>query len=92
MRLTLTSPDGDENFPGELKCSVTYSLREDNGLVIDYRATTDKPTVVNLTNHTYFNLSGHDGGSISDHIIQIAADAYTPNDKHNLPLGTIAFP
>jgi aldose 1-epimerase len=89
VTLSLHSPDGDENFPGNLDCSVKYSLGADNGLRIDYKAVTDQPTIVNLTNHAYFNLGGHDAGHIGGHTIQVAADRYTPNDENHLPLGTI---
>jgi len=89
VAMKLHSPDGDENFPGNLDCTVTFTLTDDNGLVIDYEATTDKPTIVNLTNHSYFNLGGHDSGHIGDHVFQVEADSYTPNDEHALPIGTI---
>lgn len=89
VRLSLDSPDGDENFPGNLFCTVVYTLRADNGLQIEYEAETDKPTIVNLTNHTYFNLGGHDSGHIGGHTIQVNADLYTPNDENKLPTGEI---
>lgn len=87
--MNLHSPDGDENFPGNLDCTVTFTLKDGNSLAIDYEATADKPTIVNLTNHSYFNLGGHDSGHIGDHIFQIDADNYTPNDQYTLPVGTI---
>ncbi len=89
VRMSLGSPDGDENFPGNLLCTVVYTLRADNGLQIEYEAETDKPTIVNLTNHSYFNLGGHDSGHIGDHIIQVESDLYTPNDENTLPTGEI---
>jgi aldose 1-epimerase len=85
VRFTYESPAGEEMFPGTLNCTVTYTLGEDNALQIDYEATTDKPTIINLTNHSYFNLSGHDGPSIVDHELMIDADRYTVVDEHLIP-------
>ena len=73
--LTYTSPDGDQHFPGTLAMRVTYTLNNDNELRIDYEATTDKPTVVNFTNHSYFNLGGNGSGSVADQLLIINADA-----------------
>ena len=88
--LTYTSPDGEEGFPGTLACTVAYTLTDAGELVIQYSATTDKPTVVNLTNHSYFNLAGQGRGTVLDHVLQLAADRYTPNDTNLVPTGVIA--
>ena len=74
LELTLTSPDGDAGFPGKVEVKVTYHVGEDNSLSIDYRAETDKVTVVSMTNHAYFNLNGEGSGSCAGHTIRIAAD------------------
>lgn len=86
--LTITSPDGEEGFPGNVKITVTYTLTNDNELKIDYQATSDKPTILNMTNHSYFNLAGSGKGStILDHVITINADRYTPVDSALIPTG-----
>ncbi len=90
VRFSRVSEDGEMGFPGELTYSVTYSLTDDNELVINYEATTDKATVINLTNHTYFNLAGQDGSDILDHVVQLNADRYTPVDDTLIPTGEIA--
>jgi aldose 1-epimerase len=83
------SPDGEENYPGKLTVSVTYTLTEKNVLVIHYDAVTDRDTVINLTNHSYFNLGGYDSGSILDHVLTLDADTYLPTDKGLIPTGEI---
>lgn len=89
IALTYLSPDMEEGFPGNLHVEVTYSLLESNALKIDYVASTDKSTVVNLTNHAYFNLNGTGSGTVLNHLIEIKADSYIPVDKTLIPLGHI---
>lgn len=88
LELRYTSPDGEEGYPGKLDATVTYRLTEDNELRIDYEATCDAPTIVNLTNHTYFNLTGGTG-TILDHELRIDASAFTPVDTTQIPTGEI---
>lgn len=90
LQLTYLSKDMEEGFPGNLNVKVTYSLTGDNGFKAEYEATTDKTTVVNLTNHAFFNLNGEGSGTILNHTVQIYADKYNPIDSGWIPLGPIA--
>jgi aldose 1-epimerase len=85
-----TSPDGEEGYPGEVKAQVTYYLNDANELRIAYKATTDRPTPINLTNHAYFNLAGHNAGDILGHELTLKASKYTPTDDTLIPTGKIA--
>ena len=89
LTLSIDSPDGDENFPGNVTAVVKYTLGDDNSLRIDYSAQTDKPTVINMTNHSYFNLSGDPSHSAMDHVLYINADSYTPVDSTFMTNGEI---
>ncbi len=90
VTMTMDSPDGDANFPGAVKAVVTYTLTSDNALDITYEATTTKTTVINMTQHSYFNLSGDPTKPITDHIVWLNADAYTPVDSTYMTTGEIA--
>ena len=85
------SPDGEGNFPGTLRISVKYTLTNENALVLDYTAVPDADTVINLTNHSYFNLKGAGNGDIKDHVVQINANQYTPVDDLLIPTGKLAY-
>jgi len=89
VRLLHFSPDGEEGFPGNLNCTVTYALTDQNELRIRYTATTDKPTILNLTNHSYFNLAGAGNGDVLKHEMQINAPWYTPAGEGLIPTGEI---
>ncbi|MEK9612701.1 MAG: aldose epimerase family protein [Flavobacteriaceae bacterium] len=89
LKLFRLSPDGEEGYPGDLQVEVTYTLTQDNEIVVDYFATTSQKTIINLTQHTYFNLSGNPTSSILDHKLKLNADAYLPVDKTLIPLGEI---
>ena len=90
LLLRYRSPDGEDGYPGALDASVVYTLTADCGLRVDFTATADRATIVNLSQHTYWNLAGHDSGSVLDHQLEIAAARYTPADAELIPTGTIA--
>ncbi|MDP4132768.1 MAG: aldose epimerase family protein, partial [Bacillota bacterium] len=87
--LTLVSHDGDEGFPGKVKVSVTYTLTKNNSIKIHYEGKSDKDTVLNMTNHSYFNLNGHNSGTAENHTIIMDADFFTPNTEECMPYGEI---
>jgi len=87
VRFEYVSPAGEEGYPGTLRANATYAIDDDNGLVLEWVATTDRATVVNLTNHSYFNLAG--GGDVRDHLVTLYADAFLPVDPVSIPLGEV---
>lgn len=87
LELSYLSKDGEEGYPGNLQVKVTYSLTDDNGLKIDYQAVTDKTTVINLTNHAYFNLDGEGKGTVLGQHLQLNADQFVPIDENSIPFG-----
>jgi aldose 1-epimerase len=89
VTLSYVSPDGDQGYPGTLTATARYSLNDKNELTIEYTATTDKPTIVNITNHTYWNLAGEGSGSVMDQKLMIAADAFLPTDATAIPTGEV---
>lgn len=89
LKLFLLSKDGDEGYPGNLSVTITYALSNDGSLSIRYEANTDKRTIINLTNHTYFNLGGYNSGKIFDHVLWLDADTYLPTDDTLIPTGEI---
>jgi aldose 1-epimerase len=90
LTLRLVSPDGDQGFPGTLTLDITYTLTDNNDFRIDYRATTDKDTVLNLTNHTYYNMAGNGSGNVENQLMTIMADHVTPTDPYQVPTGEFA--
>jgi aldose 1-epimerase len=90
VTLSRVSPDGEQGFPGEMHIRVTYTLNDANELRLDYESTTDKPTVVTLTNHVYFNLAGNGSGDVYGQQLQVLADQYTPTDADQVPTGELA--
>lgn len=89
VRFSYVSADGDDGYPGKLSMEILYTFTRANGLRIDYLATTEKPTPINLTNHSYFNLAGHNAGSVLDHVVAIKASRFTERDENGVPSGRI---
>lgn len=89
MTFSRVSPDLEQGYPGTFTVSVTYTLTDDNEIKIHYEGKSDKDTIANMTNHSYFNLEGHDHGSVLDHILWIDADGYTEIDAESIPTGVI---
>lgn len=90
VAFTTESPDGEEHYPGNLQVTVTYTFDDTNTLTIAYDAVCDKDTICNLTNHSYFNLDGHQSGTLAHHMLKLFADSYIPIDRTSIPLGEIA--
>ena len=90
VKFTLEGKDGEMGFPGNKKVSVTYSLSADNALKLSYHVSSDQNTIINMTNHTYFNLAGHNAGKIEDHLLRLNASHYTPTFAGSIPTGEIA--
>lgn len=89
VKFNYVSKDGEEGFPGQLSTTVSYTLTDNNEVVMDFRATTTKPTICNLAHHSYFNLAGHNAGTVEDHILKLYASKYTPADADSIPTGKI---
>jgi len=89
IKFNIVSPDGDQGFPGTFKVSVTYKLTEDNSIEISYNGISDEDTIANMTNHSYFNLNGHDSGTAMNHKLLIKASKYVPVDNELIPLGRL---
>lgn len=89
VEFSRVSPDGEENYPGTLIAKAIYTFDDDNVLTLNLQATTDAKTIVNLTNHCYFNLAGHDSGSVLDHLLRLNADKYVPTDDTLIPTGEL---
>ncbi len=89
LRFRYVSPDGEEGYPGTIRVTVTYTLNNADELIFDYHATTDRATPINLTQHSYFNLAGHDSGDVLAHELTIAAERFTPIDEDLIPTGEI---
>ena len=92
MTFSYVSRDGEEGYPGEVLCNVTYELTPDNQLIIQFQASATKPTPINLTNHSYFNLSGHNNADkqLQNHFVLLNSDHYTPVDDTLIPTGKIS--
>ena len=89
LELRYVSKDGEEGFPGNLSVTAIYTLTNKNEVKLEFEATTDKPTIVNLTHHSYFNLAGAGSGDILDHVVTLKADQFTPADKNSIPTGEL---
>ncbi|MDB5276111.1 MAG: galactose mutarotase [Ferruginibacter sp.] len=90
VAFSYTSADMEEGYPGKLEVTITYSLNANNELILQYEATCDQPTIINLTNHSYFNLSGFSDATVDEHLLKINAKNYTKKNEHNVPSGEIA--